>query len=51
MQISAFNLIKKDTSAQVFSSEFCKIFRNTFFTEHLRATVSTAYQSFSSSVI
>ena len=24
--------------AQVFSCEFCEIFKNTFFTEHLRAT-------------
>ena len=27
-------------SAQVFSCEFCKIFNNTFFTEHLRTTAS-----------
>ena len=26
--------------AQVFSCEFCEIFKNTFFTEHLWATVS-----------
>ena len=31
---------KKETLAQVFSCEFCKIYRNTFFTEHLRATAS-----------
>ena len=30
--------IKKETLAQVISSEFCEIFKNTFFTEHLRAT-------------
>ena len=36
----ACNLIKKETLAQVFCSEFCKIFKNTFFTEHFRATVS-----------
>ena len=29
------NFIKKETLAQVFSSEFCKISKNTFFTEHL----------------
>ena len=28
------------TPAQVFSCEFCEIFKNTLFTEHLRATVS-----------
>ena len=32
--------IKKDTLAQVFSCEFCKISTNTFFTEHLRTTAS-----------
>ena len=26
------------TLAQVFSFEFCEIFKNTFFTEHLQAT-------------
>ena len=33
----AYNFIKKETLAQVFSSEFCIIF-NTFLTEHPRAT-------------
>ena len=28
------------TLAQVFSCEFCKIFKNTFFTEHLWTTAS-----------
>ena len=32
------NFIKKETLAQVFSCEFCKIFKNTFFTEHLWKT-------------
>ena len=27
---------EKKTLAQVFSCEFCEIFKNTFFTEHLR---------------
>ena len=31
---------KKETLAQVFSCEFCKIYRNTFFIEHLMATAS-----------
>ena len=30
-------LLKK-VLAQVFSCEFCEIFKNTFFTEHVRAT-------------
>ena len=34
------NFIKKEALAQVFSCEFCKIFKNTFFTEQLRVTAS-----------
>ena len=34
------NFIKKETLAPVFSSEFCEIPKNTFFTEHLRTTFS-----------
>ena len=40
LQASACNSIKKQTLAQVFSCEFCEIFKNTFFTEHLQATAS-----------
>ena len=36
----ACNFIKKETLAQVFSCEFCKIFKNTFFTEQLWTTDS-----------
>ena len=36
----ACNFIKKETLAQMFSREFCEIFKNTFFTEHLRTTAS-----------
>ena len=36
----SFNFIKKETLAQVFSSELCEIFKNTFFTEYLRTTAS-----------
>ena len=32
--------IKKDTQAQVFSCEFCEIFKSTFFTEDFWATAS-----------
>ena len=35
----AGNFIKKETLAQVFSGEFCKISNNTFFREHLWMTV------------
>ena len=37
----ACNFIRKETLAQIFSCEFCEIFKNTFFTEHLRTTAST----------
>ena len=36
----ACNFIKNETLAQVFSSDFCKISKNTFFTEYLWATAS-----------
>ena len=36
----ACNFIKKETLAQVFYYEFCKISKNTFYTEHLWATAS-----------
>ena len=36
----ACNFVKKETLAQVFSCEFCKISKNKFFTEHLRTTAS-----------
>ena len=32
---AACNFIKKETLAQVFSREFCKISKNTFFIKHL----------------
>ena len=31
----AYNFMKKETLAQVFSCELCKIFKNTTFIEHL----------------
>ena len=31
----AYNFIKKESLVQLFSCEFCKISKNTFFTEHL----------------
>ena len=33
--LQACNFIKKETLAQVLSCEFCEIFKNTVFTEHL----------------
>ena len=33
-------LINDETLAQVFSCEFCEMFKNTIFTEHLWATAS-----------
>ena len=40
----ACNFIKKETLAQVFSFELCDIFKNIFFTEHLRATASAVFK-------
>ena len=34
--LKACNFIKKEGLKNVFSSEFCDFFRNTFFIEHLR---------------
>ena len=34
----ACKFIKKETLAQVFSCEFCKLFKTKFFTEHIWAT-------------
>ena len=36
----ARNFINKETLEQVFSCELCKIFKNTFLTEHLQTTAS-----------
>ena len=33
-------LYLKETPAQVFSCEYCKIFKNTYFEEHLRTAAS-----------
>ena len=38
--VVACNFIKKETLAEEFSCEFCEIFKNTFFTEHLWVTAS-----------
>ena len=35
----ACNFFKKETLAQLFSCEFCKTFRNTFFTEYIWKTL------------
>ena len=40
LQAEDCNFIRKETLAQVFSCEFYKISKNTFFTEHLWATLS-----------
>ena len=36
----ACNFVKTETLVQMFSCEFCEISKNTFFTEHFRATAS-----------
>ena len=40
----AFNFVKKETLAQVFSCEFCEISKNNFFTEHFWTTASEYLQ-------
>ena len=37
---TACNVIKRETLAQVFFCEFCEVFKNTIFTEHLLKTAS-----------
>ena len=39
-QRQACNFIQKEILAKVFSREFCEIFKNTFFAEHLRTAAS-----------
>ena len=41
---SAFNFIKRETLVQVFYCELNEIFKNAFFTEHLRPTASENYR-------
>ena len=41
-------LLKKENLVQVFYCEFCEIFKNTFFTEHLPATAYVFYSVFDS---
>ena len=45
--IQACNIIKKEALAQVFSSEFCEISKNTFFIEHLCAAASKRFKNVS----
>ena len=40
LSLQACNFIKKETLAQVFSCEFAKFLKNSFFTEHVWATAS-----------
>ena len=40
LQAQAYNFIKKGPLVQVFSSGFCKIFKNTFITEHFWTSAS-----------
>ena len=39
-------LIKKPTPTQVFSSEYCKIFKNTYFGENLRKTAPSRFHKY-----
>ena len=39
-------LLKKETLAQVFSCDFCEIFKNAFFAKHLLMTASDILEAF-----
>ena len=39
-KVAGLITVKKETLAQVFSCEFCEIFKDTFFTQHLRTSAS-----------
>ena len=41
----ACDFIKKETLAQVFPCKFCKVFKSTIFTEHLRTTASIFHET------
>ena len=43
MEVGAYNFIKKETSTQMFSCEFCEIFNNTIFyrTPYVATSLST----------
>ena len=43
LQAEAYNFIKKEVLAQVFSCEFYETSKNTFFTEHLWSTASEKF--------
>ena len=40
LQASVWNFVKKETLTEEFSCEFCEIFKNIFFTEHLWTNAS-----------
>ena len=46
LQVEACNFIKKETLAQVFSCEFCKVSKSNFSTKQLRVTASDKYLIF-----
>ena len=48
LQAEACNFIKKKALVQVFSCEFCEIFKNIFLTEHLWVTVSAWFMKYPS---
>ena len=47
LEIKKIILDQKDTPTQVFSCEFCKIFQNIFFVEHLHVNSSVVGRNFS----
>ena len=47
----AYNFIKKETLAQVFSCGFCEISKKTFFAEHVRTTASAHRETMKKEVL
>ena len=40
MEVKDLQLYQKETSAQAFSPEYCEVFKNTYFEEHLLTVAS-----------
>ena len=50
LQLEVCHFIKKETLAQVFVYEFCEIFKNIYFVEHLQTTPPASFP-FSSNIV
>ena len=50
LSIEKKNFIKKETLAQMFSCEFCEIFKNIHFIDHLKTTASSNLKALTLSI-